>query len=283
MGKRDPKREELKRLELKSLDARFLTEIQHGLNCSAFEAEAVLGVVRETYFGFLDEHAATGPPGVMSVVAVDADEPSGKPLNQCAKQTVRLRVHRGSGDDQTLQQQGAQRFRQQRIPELCQEALSQGGLLTREDLAYRIFFVSPRTITRDLRTIREQHPDVPVPLRSTMHDIGPVLTHRVKIVQLALEGKTMSEICRIMHHSPAAVSNYLSTFVRCAQLVDKKMQVRQIAFLLRRGPGLIQQYVDLVSECVKDETFTHHLEQMLATASGVSKKKEQRRGSNHDS
>lgn len=37
-------------------------------------------------------------------------------------------------------------FRQARIVDLCQEAMSQGALLTREDLAYRIFFVSTRSV-----------------------------------------------------------------------------------------------------------------------------------------
>jgi predicted transcriptional regulator len=96
-----------------------------------------------------------------------------------------------------------------------------------------------------------------------VHDIGPVLTHRTKIVRLALEGKTMTEICQIMHHSPQAVSNYLSTFSRCAHLAQKKMQVGQMAFLLRRGKRLVQQYLDLLTECQSDTNMTYHLEELL--------------------
>lgn len=36
-----------------------------------------------------------------------------------------------------------------RLLELCQVALSQRGLLTAEDPAFRVFFVTPRTISRD--------------------------------------------------------------------------------------------------------------------------------------
>jgi hypothetical protein len=89
------------------------------------------------------------------------------------------------------------------------------------------------------------------------------LTHRTKIVRLALEGKTMTEICQFMHHSPQAISNYLSTFIRCAQLAQKKMQVGQIAFLLRRGKRLVQQYLDLLAECQSDQNKTYHLEELL--------------------
>ena len=274
MGVRNRKRQVLRRLDSKTLDAKFLTEIQHGLNCSPFEAQAVLGVVREVYFPFLDEQCVKAPPGKITLIAVSADEPAGKPVAECEKQSVCLTIHRGSEDDQILQKHGPAGFRQARIVDLCQEALSQGALLTREDLAYRVFFVSPRTITRDLNTLRTANPKLMIPLRSTIYDIGPVLTHRTKIVTLALEGKTISQICKMMHHSPQAVNNYLSTFTRCAHLKQKDMQVGQIAFLLRRGKGLIQQYLDLIAKCESDKNMSYHLEELmrLGTCSKTEKK-----------
>jgi len=57
MGVRNQNREVLERLDSKTLDARFTTEIEHGLNCSPFEAEAVLDVVKEVYFPFLSTEA----------------------------------------------------------------------------------------------------------------------------------------------------------------------------------------------------------------------------------
>ena len=42
MAIRNPKGEELRRLEAKTLDAQFKGTIREGLNCSPFEAEAVL-------------------------------------------------------------------------------------------------------------------------------------------------------------------------------------------------------------------------------------------------
>ena len=82
-----------------------------------------------------------------------------------------------------------------------------------------------------------------------MHDIGPLLTHRVEIVRLALEGKTTSEIVRIMRNSPSAITNYVGAFTRCTKLAEQKLQVGQIAFLLRRGPRLIRQYLALLEQC----------------------------------
>ena len=264
MGVHNPRYEELLRLESKTLDAQFLTTVQQGLNCSPFESHAVLEVVKEVYFPFLAQAQTSVPlPGKIILVAVCADEPAGKPIAKCQKRTVSLTLHRGAEDDRLLQKEGPDRFRQARIPDLCQEALSQGVLLTREDLAYRIFFVGTRTISRDLAAIRKKEPQMVVPLRSTVQDIGPVLTHRVEIVRLALAGKTMTEICRTMRHSPHAVANYLSTFTRVAQLAERQMQASQIAFLLGRGRSLIDRYLELLGECRQDENFKYHLDQLV--------------------
>jgi hypothetical protein len=285
MGVRNPRYEELLRLESKTLDAQFLTTVQQGLNCSPFESEAVLNVVKEVYFPFLAQAQTSALlPGKITLVGVCADEPAGKPIAKCEKRTICLTLHRGAEDDRLLQKEGPDHFRQARLPDLCQEALSHGVLLTREDLAYRVFFVGTRTISRDLAAIRKQDPQLPVPLRSTVQDIGPVLTHRVEIVRLALAGKTMTEICRAVRHSPASVANYLSTFTRVAQLSARQMQASQIAFLLGRGRSLIERYLELVAQCQQDENFKYHLEQLVQlgrvpqTEPAVSEKKRAAKG-----
>jgi len=263
VGTRQCRREELARLQAKTLAGRLQAILKEGLNCSDFEARAVIDTVHDVYAPFLGG-AVEGsmPPGTISLVAVDADAPAGKPIADCQKRTIHLLLHRGLEDDRILRDKGPCHFRRSRLPHLCQEAMSQGALLTREDLAYRVFFISPRTISRDLAALRRADPDACIPLRGTVHDLGPVLTHRVQIVRLALKGKSVSQICVAMHHSPAAVSNYLSTFTRCAQLDRENMAAPQIAFLLRRGEGLIEKYLELLRECRSDPSLAHHLREL---------------------
>src|SRR5260370_39211800 len=130
MGVRNARRQELRRLEAKTLDARFLTEIQQGLNCSPFEAEAVLKVVKEVYFPFLDQvESPPTVPGKITVVAVCADEPARKPISKRDKRVVSLTPPRRPEHHRLLQHQRPAALRRARIPDLCQEALSQGGLL----------------------------------------------------------------------------------------------------------------------------------------------------------
>ncbi len=83
MGMRNRRREADQRLSCKSLDARFLSEICEGLNCSPFEADAVLSVVQEVYAPYLDTAPTASPPGKVTLVVVDAEEPAGKPLSKC--------------------------------------------------------------------------------------------------------------------------------------------------------------------------------------------------------
>jgi DNA-binding CsgD family transcriptional regulator len=133
-----------------------------------------------------------------------------------------------------------------------------------------------------LKVVRQAHPGVLIPMRSTLHDLGPVLTHRTQIIRLALQGKTTSQICKIMHHGPEAVANYLSTFTRCAQLARKQMQVGQIAFLLRRGPALVRAYLEILAECQRDRTMAYHLVELLRIGTCGGEKKITRGRSTHE-
>jgi hypothetical protein len=282
MGVRNRDREVIERLDSKTLDGRFTTEIQLGLNCSPFESNAVLDVVKEVYFPFLSAATSEPAPGKITLIAVAADEPAGKPVAACDTQTVCLTLHRGKEDDLVFQKEGPAGFRQARILDLCQEALSQGALLTSEDLAYRVFFVTPRTISRDLNCVRKANPGVLIQMRSTLHDLGPVLTHRTQIIRLALQGKTTSQICQIMHHSPEAVANYLSTFTRCSQLAGVPMEPGQIAFLLRRGLSLVKAYLELLAECQRDKNMKYNLDELLRIGSCGGEKKRTRGRSAHE-
>jgi hypothetical protein len=273
MGIRNKKVEEIQRLEEKTLASQFLNQVKEGLGCSRFEAEAVLGVVHEVYGPYLGQRPTKMTPGYISLVCVDSNEPAGKPISECQKCSVQVRVHRGKEDDQCLQEAGPIQFRRDRIADVCQEAFSQGGLLTREDLAYRIFFVSPRTISRDLQWLRENRPETPIPLRSNVHDIGPVLTHREQIILHALKGKTTSEICEVMHHSAEAVSNYIGTFSRCVFLSRQGLHASQIAYLLGHGRTLIERYLEIVQECEMDPNKAFHLEELVRPATPAIEKK----------
>src|SRR4029077_10214716 len=102
MGIRNRSKEVIDRLGYKTLDSRFTTEVEQGLNCSPFEAEAVLEVVKEVFFPFFDPESTKAPPGKITLIAVAADEPAGKSVADCRKQAVCLTLHRGAADDRLI-------------------------------------------------------------------------------------------------------------------------------------------------------------------------------------
>lgn len=121
MGLRNAEQETLRRLDAKTLDAQLRQILVSGLNCSPFEANAVIEAAQEVYFPFFDAAGQTrARPGYVTLVAVAADEPAGKAVADCAKLNVSLQLHRGAADDQLLAREGPLGFRRQLIPELCQ-------------------------------------------------------------------------------------------------------------------------------------------------------------------
>ena len=63
------------------------------------------------------------------------------------------------------------------------------------------------------------------------------------------------------------MGNYLATFTRYVQLARRDMQAGQIAFLLRRGRGLVQKYLDILAESESDKNMAYHLDELLRLGS----------------
>jgi len=177
------------RLAAKSLDQQFVNEIIHGLNCSPFEAEAVLESVYRVFGDYFDT-SDNLKPGQIKLPVVSIEAPSAQRLSDAKQVTVTLTLTDDKEDLPIRKQSGVVGLRRHRIQRICQQALDQGGLLTVEDLAYRIFNCGQRTICRDLQHFRDN--DTFIPLRSTVKDIGRTLSHRVLIIKQWAKGKQLN-------------------------------------------------------------------------------------------
>ncbi len=233
------------RLNTKSLDQQFVNEIVHGLNCSPFEASAVLEMVHRVFGEYFDT-STNLKPGQIKVSVLSIEAQSGQRLSDAKQVTVTLTLTDDKEDLPIRKKNGVVGLRRHRIQRICQQALDQGGLLTAEDLAYRIFNCGQRTICRDLQYFRDN--DILVPLRSTVKDIGRTLSHRVLIIKHWAKGKQYSEISRDTSHSLKAVQNYVDKFKRTIALCHAGYNVTKISFLLRLSAALIEQYIDLYQQ-----------------------------------
>lgn len=227
------------RLKQKQLDTQFINTLIQGMNCSMFEAKAIINCVYEAYRPFFD-NASAMKPGQVLFGAVSVENGPQKKLSECKMASVILTLDSGAGDLEVRRRQGVIGLRRHRFQRIANEAFQQGGLLTVEDIANRLLNCGERTLNRDLAAFKRQ--GVVLPLRSTIVDMGRSTTHRTMIIKEWLLGKEYSEIARKTNHSIEAVSNYVDKFKRVVCLAKDNHEVETIAFLVKLSVSLTEEY-----------------------------------------
>jgi Protein of unknown function (DUF1670) len=262
------------RLDAKTLDSMFRRRIEEGANCSPFVSQAILAAVKEIFaVGPEDPENQLGL-GQIRLLVVAAEEPAGKALEECQKVSALLTLDAGQPDFQVRVAHGVEGLRRSRILRVTAEAREQGGLLSYEDLAYRLFNCGVRTIVRDVQDLRRR--EIEVPTRGQQQDIGPGQTHRVQAVRLYLKGLEPNEIARRLYHTLGSIENYGTTFARVAFLVNKGYADDEIAFVMRRSTPLVTAYRKLLGEFQGKPSAGQRLREILArvrsTSPGTKKK-----------
>jgi hypothetical protein len=230
------------RLAQKQLEQQFINEIMKGLQCSPFEAQAILESVYRVYAPYFETSGAL-KPGQLLFQVVSIEAAPNTPLRECEQTTVLLTLDAGHEDLQIKQHQGIAHLRRHRMQRLAHEAFQQGGLLTVEDLANRLLNCGERTLSRDLGMLRNQN--IILPLRSTIKDMGRAISHRALIIEQWLEGKEYEQIAQIPHHSIPSVQNYVSKFKRIVALAKQDFDIHSISFLVKVSTSLALQYYQL--------------------------------------
>ncbi len=230
------------RLRYKQLSQQFLTEITTGLGCSRFEAQAILDTVHRVFRPYYETSGAL-QPGQLFFDIVSQKAPPNLPLKQCPMVTVVLTLDAGDEDLEVKERTGVTGLRRHRLERVTHEAFQQGGLMTVEDLAHRLFNCGERTLCRDLAWFRKQ--GLMLPLRSTIKDMGRSISHRAVIVSHYLMGKEYNAIAHATHHSVAAVHNYVEKFKRTVALMQEGYDLNSISFLVRISRELVKQYREL--------------------------------------
>jgi hypothetical protein len=230
------------RLKQKQLDTQFVNTLLKGMNCSGFEAKAILNCVYETYQPYFDNSNAMKPGQILFEV-VSIENGAQTRLSDCKMVSVILTLDAGPEDLEVRQQQGVPGLRRHRLQRIVNEAFQQGGLLTVEDIANRILNCGEKTINRDLKCLKEQN--IVLPLRSTVKDMGRAITHRTLIIKEWLCGKEYSEIARNTSHSLDAVANYVDKFKRVVCLAKDNHEIKTIAFLVKLSVSLTEQYYSI--------------------------------------
>jgi hypothetical protein len=230
------------RLKQKQLDTQFINTLIQGMNCSMFEAKAIMNAVYDVYQPFFD-NAAAMKPGQILFEVVSVENGAQQKLSECKMGSVVLTLDAGAEDLDIKRDQGVIGLRRHRFQRIAHEAFQQGGVLTVEDIANRLLNCGERTLCRDIKAFKEQ--GIVLPLRSTIKDMGKSITHRTLIVKEWLLGKEYTQIARKTNHSVEAVSNYVDKFKRVVCLAKDNHEINTIAFLVKLSPSLTQEFYKL--------------------------------------
>ena len=250
------------RLDAKTLDSMFRRRIEEGANCSPFVSQAILATVKEVFAIGPEEPDHHLGLGRIRLLVVAAEEPAGKPLAACQKVSVLLTLDTGPEDYQVRLAHGVEGLRRCRILRVTAEAREQGGLLSYEDLAFRLFNCGVRTIVRDVQALRRR--GIEVPARGQQQDIGPGQTHRVQAVRLYLQGLEAKEVARRLYHTLDSIENYITTFARIVILINRGYSDDEIAFVIRRSGPLVAAYRRLHTDLGDKPAARRRLEEIVA-------------------
>jgi len=230
------------RLKNKQLDSQFQNGIIQGLNCSPFEARAILDEVHKVYADFFNSSGSLKTGQIQFVITSIENGPA-QALSQASMVTVTLTLDAGQEDLDVKQSGGVIALRRHRLQRICHEAIMQGGVLTIEDLANLILNCGERTLVRDIKALKEA--GIILPLRSTIKDMGRALSHRVVIVNKWLQGQEYGQIALSTNHSPQAISNYIRKFKQVVALAQENYEVHTIAYLAQISRPLTEEYIKL--------------------------------------
>jgi hypothetical protein len=156
-------------------------------------------------------------------------------------------------DQKLLGQQAAKRtFNQHRFARWCQDAYDQGAVLTLFDLSL-LSGLGEGQVGYLLRQYQDEH-QLTLPLRGTVHDIGPAVSHKAEVIRRFLRGHSHDTIARDLNHTQQAVDIYIKDYEVTRKLVQK-FPIKDIPALSCRSMSLVKEHVKLIRQYEPDLTF----------------------------
>ncbi len=226
----------------------FINSLRREFELSPAESAGVLELAKGCLFGELPQTL-----GKLKYLCASVEAKHGKPLAEQDMVRVELTLDGGIEDLDVLRTQGFRAHRQLKILRLTDEAYSQKGLLTQEDLG-RLLQVSSRTIRSDIaELIRDGNT---VHTRGFDQDIGRSLSHKTQIVALYLSGFTYDEIMRRTRHGAHSIKRYVCTFGRLLLLLNRDVtSISEISRLLNQSQRLTKEYLELFEKNKKGDRW----------------------------
>ncbi|MBF8296375.1 MAG: hypothetical protein HW389_2920 [Bacteroidetes bacterium] len=254
--------ERMRRLKEKHADGLLLWELKNGFELSPRESDLVL----ETARGILLEGKAV-ERGKHRVVGVILGESAGKTMEEVKKKEVVVTLDGGIEDLEYGRRHGRMALRSMRMLRVIEEGIDQGVVFSTEDLG-RMLGISVRTVKRDVQRLRKEGCEVQT--RGYYEGIGRAKSHKARIVELYLQGKTYAEIETHMRHTMQAIKRYVETFGRVVYaLRRKKLRLHERSYILGISEALLGEYEKLYYQALKK--YAERLKEIVERHGGGAK------------
>lgn len=219
----------------------FLQVLQQDFNLSRYFSQQLLKAAQEILVQHTRSLVHSGQVRLIVDKLGSSPETSEDEQEQ-EKVEVVLTIDAGAEDLAVKQRERAANLRRGRILRLLEEAINQGGILSRSDLA-NVLGVDLQIINRDLRVLAaEEHP---IYTSEHFDEDEPGPSYKAKAVELWLDETDEDEIARWLHHAPASVRRYINTFLQVAVAYEQATPLEHIAGSNEIPVRLVQDYVQV--------------------------------------
>ena len=235
---------------------RFLN--QYGYDKGEITAKAIIDDILkliDSYYlvSTLDDDLHHLNHGQLVYMAVPVDEypKRGKAIAQTRIKPVVLSFITDTDIEHIAHGFDSKSLRKKRLIRWVDEAFDQGALLTQLDLSM-LLGVCDAVVSQYVNEI--QNEGKLLPTRGNIHDLSGAITHKREIITLYLEGYFTPEIAMKTKHSNEAVDRYIRDYQRVEILWENGItNLDQIAQLTRLSKRVVQQYVDLLPDKIKNK------------------------------
>ena len=219
-----------------------LLEERHGYSPAAAEEFCLeLSELSKKFSG------KTRTGGQLIYIGVSSSVGPGKSLKEAELEAVVL-DYLTAEDFSEVKRDSPKELKWRRIERFAAQAYAQGAALTLPDIAYLV------SVSVDaVRDAIAEHPQVLLPTRGRVADMGTTLSHAEKIIDLFMYGYTETEIMRRTGHSLDSVERYLLDFSKVVFLIESGMPLPAVRKVTDFSKRLVQKYHDLYKRYDTDD------------------------------
>lgn len=195
---------------------------------------------------------------------VSISEPPGKNLKECEFVPVKLTLYHPEDTDYR-KCNGLKELKLKIIQRITQEAVTQGGSLSQEEIA-DLLFLDRRTVVEYIKELESR--GIKVITRAKLPLLLTSSLNKQQIVKMFLQGFSEAEISFSTGYSKTFVEMCIEEFLRIGLLYRQGIKPSSIADLTGSSPELVKEQVDIYNYVMGDDKLSQFAHKIFSFYEG---------------